>query len=334
MLLVDKYIPLQDNDIYFNNEIIKMLKVFSHDKLIPHLLFYGVEGVGKKTLIRLLLRMLFDETVDNLKNIEYKIKGSGNKSMSVVIKKSDFHISITPNSNNFDRYIIQNIVKEYAKRTPLEIFKVKKPFKIVVINMIDNLSYYAQTSLRRTMEKYSDNCRFITWCTSLSKVIDPIQSRCLCIRVGLPTKNELIKFVFYVSVNEKLNLSLDEFTSIINQSDGNPKKALWILEYKKQNIEYTEPFKNVILEIVKLLKPSYFNILEIRNKLYNIITTNFNSSEIIKAIVLFFCNSNIKDKQKEEIIEKGIIYESRLNKCRREIIHLEAFIISIIKILN
>lgn len=331
MLLIEKYTPTIQS--FFNKDVIEMLRSFSNDKNIPHLLFYGNEGVGKKSLIKMFLTLLFGENVNNLKNVEYKIKGSGNKLSNVIIEKSDYHIVITPNSNNFDRYIIQNIVKEYAKRIPLETFKVKKPFKVVVINTIDNLSYYAQTSLRRTMEKYSDTCRFISWCSSISKVIEPIQSRCLCIRIKSPSINEMVKFVLNVSYNEKIKMNLEELNDIIDKSNFNPKKALWILEYKKQNIIYNEPFMDIIVKIVELLKFNVNNILEIREKLYNIIITNYNSDEIIKEIVFLLCKKDISDKKKEQIINIGLLFMSRLNKCRREIIQLEAFIISVIKTL-
>jgi hypothetical protein len=36
------------------------------------------------------------------------------------------------------------------------------------------------------MEKYADNCRLILCCESLSKLIEPLRSRCLAIRVAAP----------------------------------------------------------------------------------------------------------------------------------------------------
>ena len=61
------------------------------------------------------------------------------------------------------------------------------------------MSYYAQTSLRRTMERYNDKCRFMMWCKSLSKVIEPLQSRCICLRIPSPTDDELFRYIFKIS---------------------------------------------------------------------------------------------------------------------------------------
>jgi replication factor C subunit 3/5 len=63
-------------------------------------------------------------------------------------------------------------------------------FKVVVINDADTLSRQAQAALRRTMEKRSQACRIILVSESLSKLIGPVRSRCLCLRVGAPTEEE------------------------------------------------------------------------------------------------------------------------------------------------
>jgi replication factor C subunit 3/5 len=62
---------------------------------------------------------------------------------------------------------------------------------VVVINEADGLTKEAQHALRRTMEKYTANMRVILCCNSISKIIGPIRSRCLLIRVPLPTEVEV-----------------------------------------------------------------------------------------------------------------------------------------------
>ena len=131
------------------------------------------------------------------------INGYGNTKTKVNIKQSKYHIIIEPNSNGFDKYLIQEIIQDYAKIELLNILKYKKLFKIVVINKIDNLSYYAQASLRRTMEKYANTCKFIFICDQLSKIIEPLRSRCLLIRVPLPTNNQIMETLLHISIKKK-----------------------------------------------------------------------------------------------------------------------------------
>jgi replication factor C subunit 3/5 len=193
MFFIDKYAPKTANKSILHKDILKLLEFISKDDSIPHIIFYGNDGVGKRRIIKLFLEMLYGKEVNNIEENMYIVSGSGNKVKEVFVKQSDFHIMIEPVDNNFDKYLIQDVVKEYAKRIQINIFKSKKIFKSVLINNLDNLSYYAQTSLRRTMEKYSGTCRFIMWCKSLSRVIEPLKSRCICIRISAPSNDELFK---------------------------------------------------------------------------------------------------------------------------------------------
>lgn len=64
-------------------------------------------------------------------------------------------------------------------------------FKVVLLMEVDRLSRQAQAALRRTMEKYTATCRLILCCNSASKVIEPVRSRCLGIRVAAPTHEDV-----------------------------------------------------------------------------------------------------------------------------------------------
>mgnify|MGYP001792869073 FL=1 len=66
---------------------------------------------------------------------------------------------------------------------------------VVVMNDVDQLTKDAQHALRRTMEKYVASCRLILVCTSTSKVIPAIRSRCLAIRVAAPTCEQVLDFI-------------------------------------------------------------------------------------------------------------------------------------------
>ena len=64
--------------------------------------------------------------------------------------------------------------------------------KVVVLNEVDSLSRNAQAGLRRTMEKYTGSCRLILCCENSGRIIPPIRSRCLCIRIAAPTPLEVM----------------------------------------------------------------------------------------------------------------------------------------------
>ena len=57
------------------------------------------------------------------------------------------------------------------------------------------------------------------WSRSLSKVIDPLRSRCLCIRVNRPSKNLLFKKIYEISILENIKLNYKLINNIINKSE-------------------------------------------------------------------------------------------------------------------
>lgn len=113
----------------------------------------------------------------------------------------------------YDRVVIQEILKEIAQTQQVDL-NAKQRFKgaysfswcspgadadaytvrngaVVVINEADSLTRDAQAALRRTMEKYMANMRIILCANSTSKLIAPIKSRCLLVRVAAPTPEEV-----------------------------------------------------------------------------------------------------------------------------------------------
>ena len=185
-----------------------------------HLIVYGQNGCGKDFIVKRMLQRIYGKKAVELKNVCYTISGYGNTKTKVTIKQSKYHIVIEPNSNGFDRYLIQEIIQDYAKTQLLNILKYQRKFKVVVINKIDSLSYYAQASLRRTMEKYSNTCKFIFICDQLSRVNEPIRSRCLLVRVPLPKDYKIFEVMLRICVREKIKIGSKDILSIINRSDG------------------------------------------------------------------------------------------------------------------
>lgn len=335
MFFVDKYQPQRYEDSKFHNLILDRLQIISKDESIPHVIFYGPQGSGKKTMIKLFLQMLYDDTVNNIEETIFKVSGSGNNESDVSIKRSNYHIEIEPNNNNFDRYLIQEVVREYAIRMPLNVFTVKKVYKTVLINNVDNLSYYAQTALRRMMEKYSDTCRFILWCRSLSKVIDPLVSRCLGIRVPAPSDNDIFKHVYRVSIEESINMTIEDYIDVVKKANGNIKAALWSLQFKKYDFDDTNAYVRELKKIVVyILQRDIRYIEKIRDILYNVMITNISETDILRDLMTELIESeHVTIDCKYKIVQSASTYEYNLMRCRREILHLEAFIQSVIKIL-
>jgi replication factor C subunit 3/5 len=374
MFLIDKYNYLLSENISQNKIINKILNSFNNHNFIynnldeiikkpkneflkiiddldksvnkysnfQHIIVYGSINSNKENFVTLLLENIFGKNNIKLRDVEYTINGYGNTKTKVNIKQSKYHIVIEPNSNGFDKYLIQEIIQDYAKTELLNILKYKKLFKIVIINKLDNLSYYAQASLRRTMEKYSDSCKFIFICDQLSKIIEPIRSRCILLRAQLPTSEQLMDILLRITIEENIKLKSYEYNEIIKQSEYKINTTIWLLELKKYGLKYEKNWDFLSEEIVSIIlnKKNYnsnkclTSLKRIREIFYNLFITNIPTQTIVRTIMTKILKRVDNLELKVNITEITSIFELRLSVGTRSIIHFESYIIRLIYLFN
>jgi replication factor C subunit 3/5 len=107
---------------------------------------------------------------------------------------------------------------------------------VVVIHEADNLTKDAQAALRRTMEKYMANCRIIMTCTCLSKIIMPIRSRCLSLRIPSPTNEDIKKLLKDIKNKENLMINDRMIDAVVENSNRNVRKAINTLQLSRKLI--------------------------------------------------------------------------------------------------
>ena len=251
MFLIDKYVPKSFEYLYFHKNIYTFLQKMSEDESIPHLIFSGI--FGKKTMVKLFLEMLYGEEVKKTKQIKYIISGSGNNANEEYFTESPFHIEINPKGTNNDRYLIQDVINQYAQRSNYNIFKCKHNFKIIVIYNTQKMLSSVQFSLRRTIEKYSDTCRFILITDSITKIIKPLISRCKNIKLRYPDKYEIIKYIISIAKKESINVSLNRLSYIVYNGHS-IKDILWLLQLFKTFDLYSNQMKNIMSTYEEILK--------------------------------------------------------------------------------
>ena len=370
MFLVDKYFNDSNQYVWHHSIIEKILESFdSHNEIydqidtiikkpnnefekiitnldrgiwkfanFQHLVVYGKPGSGKDFLVNKLLEEIYGKENIELNEVEYLINGYGNSKTKVNIKQSKFHIIIEPNSNGFDKYLIQEIIQNYAKTELLNILKYKRLFKIVVINKIDNLSNTAQASLRRTMENYADTCKFIFICDQLSKMIEPLRSRCIEIRVPLPNNEQIINTLLNISQMEQIDLTENNLMYILKNCNQKIYNAIWLLELQKNGCVYKNNKDELINKQVEMIvnkknynsKKIYIVLKKCREIFYLLSITNIVTNEIIsdimKKLLLCFDDINLKS----HIIEITSIFELRKSQGTRHIECFEAYLIRLI----
>lgn len=289
MFFIDKYIPTCKENVFFHKDLYDILQIMSNDDSIPHLLFHGPQGSGKKTMVKIFLEMLFGNSIKSTKNVKYTVCGSCNNETIEEFKQSYHHIFIEPKGNNHDRYLIHDVMKLYISKSRCNMIESKHKFKIVVINNVDIMSESVQFSLRRTIELYSEKCRFILISNSISKVINPISSRCTCICVKTPCEEDIIDYINYISLKESLKISLDKVSYIMMNYNGNIKNILWNIELFKLNKYYIEKIKINLTNIYEILRN--INIIFDHNKYIDIIEKADNENIFIVKNINRFVNN-------------------------------------------
>lgn len=164
---------------------------------------------------------------------------------------------------------------------------------VVIINEADSLSRDAQAALRRTMEKYMSNLRIILCANSTARLIAPIRSRCLLIRVPAPSQSEMQDVMQYVSRRAGFDLPPDVSDKIIADCDGNMRKCLLVLEaLKMQSPDLTgdvtiakpdwEIYCNKVGDMI-IAEQSPARVMDVRAKLYELLSHCIPPTVILKV---------------------------------------------------
>ena len=168
MLFINKYQP-KNIDSFPEYKLLN--NISNNYKDIPHIVFYGPHGSGKKTRIMALLNDIYNETVYTTKMKEYEFK----KKKTYQVKYSNYHNEINPSIhkvNDFD--VLNNYIKLLSSSQNVI---NKNNLKTLVIYNLDELSDKTQYSLRRIMEIHSAHIKIIFTANNISNICNAIKRK-------------------------------------------------------------------------------------------------------------------------------------------------------------
>jgi len=333
MFLIDKYVINTKKDIIFNQDIYN--NVFKPDFLnnLTHIIVHGKNGSGKRTLIKCLI----NEIYGNIKTEKtlFNVNTYGNKMDEVLLEKSPYHIIVKPNNSAFDKYVLQDIIKNFAQVTIINTHAAYH-YKLVIIDCIDKLSRQAQNALRRTMEEFMGNCKFVFICYQLHRVIEPLKSRCSLISVTNPSEDDIFKTLFHITSLENIKLSMGRLNDLAKNANNDIKQGIWLLEYYQHNIYIKDELnwhKYGDL-IIKEIFSGKINLSYLRELNYQIYMSNIDINELIFYLLENILKSEISLKTKYSIINTFSKFDIRVNQGKRQTLHLEALILEIFNVLS
>ncbi|MBI5696931.1 MAG: replication factor C small subunit [Thaumarchaeota archaeon] len=265
LMWVEKYRPQKITDLVNQKEIVGSLTaLLKNVNEIPHLLFSGSAGVGKTTLAMCLCRQILG---DGWKEFTLELNASDERGINMVRER----------------------VKKFSRFAGLD---SNIPFKVIILDEADEMTSDAQTALRRIIEDTAKTCRFILIANNISKIIEPIQSRCAVFKFTRIAEKEVIVHLKEIAKKEKVKSDEDGLKSIYDYTEGDLRHAINLLQataslgsITEENVKASAGLTKTtdVDEVLKMALAG--KITEARNKMVELIKVyGMSESDFLKYI--------------------------------------------------
>ncbi|MEM2915713.1 MAG: replication factor C small subunit [Candidatus Bathyarchaeia archaeon] len=309
VMWVEKYRPKTLDEIVNHKQTVESLKAFLKTPLtMPHLLFSGPPGNGKTSAALCLAKQLLGA---NWRDYTLELNASDERGIGMVRER----------------------IKTFARHLTGTLANV--PFGLIILDESDQMTAEAQTALRRIMEANSRTSRFILICNYSGKIIEPIQSRCAIFRFSPLKKEDIATYLKYIAKNEKLNLAESGIEAIIEQCDGDLRRAVNTLQAsatlsktidKKtvQQVVGRAGSEEIRAMIEKALKGDF---LKARDLMYELIAKyGMSGNDILRQIHKEIFNLQLQPQAKIELANLIGEYDFRLVEGANDDIQLSALL--------
>lgn len=179
------------------------------------MLFYGPPGTGKTSTILALAKSLYGPALYRSRILE--LNASDERGIGIVREKvKGFARTQLAQPTGVDA--------NYLAQYPCP------PFKIIILDEADSMTQDAQSALRRTMEQYSRITRFCLVCNYVTRIIEPLASRCSKFRFKALDNSAAGTRLGQIAQVEGLNLEEGVVDKLIACGEGDLRRAITYLQ--------------------------------------------------------------------------------------------------------
>lgn len=298
---IEKYRPHNLNDLMGQDNIINTIKKFIENDNIPHMLFYGIPGIGKTSCALAIAKLLYNE--QDIVHSVLELNASDQRGIEFV----------------------RNNIKNFAETRM--VFSSNQ-IKLIILDEVDNMTKDAQFALRGIIEKYSENVRFCLICNYVSKLIPAIQSRCTRFRF-VPIKKELIlDRIKNIIKLENINITDDAINVLINVGNGDMRKILNTLQSASLSFKEIITSDNIYSCVGKPTNSDINKLIESINnysldKTINLIEKQIESgldiSDILTEIFNYVKNSENEERKIYKLKELAEMEKRLVDDCSTDL---------------
>jgi replication factor C subunit 2/4 len=306
-LWVEKYRPKKVSEIVQQNEIKLLLEQAIKKKNLTHMLFYGPPGTGKTSTALALAKQLYylprKKGEDKWRHYERNDK---------LFKERVIELNASDESGI---KVVRDKIKNFANSAinTIEDNNNIPSFKIIILDEADAMTNDSQFALRRIIELFTHSTRFILICNYVTKIIEPLTSRCSKFRFQTISTVSINEIINNISTKENIIINNDVIDTLFKITKGDLRKVINLLQrasYINKNID-TDLLIDISGQISDAQIDDIWNIVIDKqtdhNKLFKLVREIINEgySSIILLNNIFekiIQDPNITDDNKRKII--------------------------------
>jgi len=321
MLWTEKY-PIENlDDLHHHKELIKNLKKINKNNF-PNIYFYGKKGCGKATLVKLMLKQIFEFKSIKLIKIDM--------SPNIFFLKNNFYYYIDilllgkKQENIFTKFI-NGIISTKTITNYQHCFVITN-FEHANKNFLKFVKYY--------LDKKNSTSKFVFVSNTLNKN-KMVESFCLPIKIRLINQQE-IKLIFNKMKIDDLKILNHEVENIYKISENDLTKTLFYFQLKnhdpvefKKYLKNQENFYDHIYKIISNNKIG--NVVKIREIVNKLMIKNFNIISFIRNFAKYLLKKTNNFEEMIYVLKISVKTTLCYNDTSKEIILIENFFVKLIR---
>lgn len=359
-----KYSPRTWDEFVGQDEATHQLKNMAESKTAHNMIFLGPSGTGKSCAAHIFARELLGETFSAnfqylntrdlrdipvskakrdlaaLAKLDRSERTELDEFMSVVYREAKTAAALKGRSSEPNKsQLLHEAIRMFASTVTVS----DEMIKYLVLDEADALDKNMQQALRRTMEMYSDACRFILITPSLAGWSPAVVSRCLVLRFPALSQEAVVALLRDVAAKEHVRAEDAAFAAIAQESFGDMRRALNLLQVSASGVtKVTEdivygcsetPIVSAARRVVSLAAKGSF--AESRDLMKDLLAVQgYTPDEVCLQIQRDIVKRPLDDATKDALLQRIAEIDFRMTQGKNPFIHLSALLASVGDILS